>query len=303
MTASAASPRRLGPRAPGAEAVGRVESSGLREAVDQRSERIKRRFEKPIVIAALLVIPIMVLEATATGEPWSTRATVANWLIWGLFAAEVVVMLAIVPDRRRWLREHLLEIAIVLLTPPFLPASLQALRVFRVFRLLRLIAIVRYARRLFTLNGLRYGALIALVTVLAGGAAFAHAESRSTWDGVWWAMTTVTTVGYGDIPPQTDLGRVVAILVMLVGIGFLSLLIGSVSERFLRTDLEQEAEEVERNDETQHAELMRELRAIRERLAELEAASLSPPRPLADLQTNEALPQSRHEVDEVSIPS
>ncbi len=131
------------------------------------------------------------------------------------------MMLTIVPDRRRWLREHLLEIAIVLLTPPFLPASLQALRVFRVFRLLRLIAIVRYGRKLFTLNGLRYGALIALVTVLAGGAAFAYAERVSTWDGVWWAMTTVTTVGYGDIPPQTDLGRVVAILVMLVGIGFL----------------------------------------------------------------------------------
>ena len=186
-------------------------------------------------------------------------------------------MLAVVPDRRRWLREHLLEIAIVVLTPPFLPASLQALRAFRVFRLLRLIAIVRYARRLFTLNGLRYGALVALVTVLAGGAAFAYAEGTSTWDGVWWAMTTVTTVGYGDISPKTDLGRALAILVMLVGIGFLSLLIGSVSERFLRTDLEQEAEVVERDVETAHAELMRELRAIRERLGELEAASLFPP--------------------------
>ncbi len=177
------------------------------------------------------------------------------------------------------------------------------MRVFRVFRLLRLIAIVRYARRLFTLNGLRYGALVALVTVLAGGAAFAYAEGVSTWDGVWWAMTTVTTVGYGDIPPKTDLGRALAILVMLVGIGFLSLLIGSVSERFVRVDLEQEAEEVERDGETQHAELMRELRAIRDRLAALETASLSPPRPPADLKTDEALARSSHEVDEVPIPS
>ena len=62
MTASAASPKRLGPRAPRVEAVVRAESTGLREAVDQRSEQIERRFEKPIVIAALLVIPIMVLE-------------------------------------------------------------------------------------------------------------------------------------------------------------------------------------------------------------------------------------------------
>ena len=79
-----------------------------------------------------------------------------------------------------------------MLTPPSLPASLQALRVFRLLRLLRLIGVVRYARRLFTLNGLGYGALPALVTVLAGGAAFAHAEGEevSTWDGIWWAVTS-----------------------------------------------------------------------------------------------------------------
>ena len=57
-------------------------------------------------------------------------ATVANWIIWSLFLADVVVMLAVVPDRRLWFRKHVLEVAIVVLTPPFLPANLQALRVF-----------------------------------------------------------------------------------------------------------------------------------------------------------------------------
>ena len=48
-------------------------------------------------------------------------------------------MVYVVPDRGRWLREHPLDLAIVVLTPPFLPASLQALRVFRLLRLLRLV--------------------------------------------------------------------------------------------------------------------------------------------------------------------
>lgn len=208
-----------------------------------RAERIERRFEVPIVIGALLVIPILIAEQTSPGEPWATLADVGNWLIWLLFLAEVVVMLAVVPDRGRWLRAHPLEVAIVVLTPPFLPASLQALRVFRLLRLLRLIAVVGYARRLFSLDGLRYAALLAVLAALGGGAAFSAVEGKdvSTWDGVWWAVTTMTTVGYGDLSPATDLGRVIAIAVMLVGIGFLTLLIGAVSERFVAHELVEES--------------------------------------------------------------
>ena len=244
--------------------------------MDERTRRVERRFEAPIVVAALLVIPIIAVEQSSPGQPWSTLATVGNWLVWLLFLAEAVVMLALVSDRWKWLREHPLEVAIVVLTPPFLPASLQALRLFRLLRLLRLIAIVKYARRLFTLNALRYGALLALITVLAGGAAFAAAEGQevSTWDGVWWAVTTMTTVGYGDLSPATDLGRVVAMIVMVVGIGFLSLLIGAVSERFMAVALEEEVAdaelEIERDLDAAQNELLGELRAVATRLGELE---------------------------------
>ena len=180
--------------------------------MDERSERMARRFEVPILVAALLVIPVIAIEQSSVGEPWTSVAAVTNWLIWLAFLAEVVVMLAVVPERKSWLRAHPLELAIVVLTPPFLPASLQALRVFRLLRLLRLVVAVRYARRVFTLGGLRYGALLALVTALAGGAAFAAVEGGDvdTWDGVYWAATTMSTVGYGDLSPQTDAGRVLS---------------------------------------------------------------------------------------------
>jgi voltage-gated potassium channel len=73
--------------------------------------------------------------------------------------------------------------------------------------------------------------------VLGGGAAFAAVEKdqdMSAWDGAWWAVTTVTTVGYGDFSPKTDGGRVIATFVMVIGIGFVALLTAAAAERFIR---------------------------------------------------------------------
>jgi len=77
-------------------------------------------------------------------------------------------MLAVVQSKARWVRTHPLEVVIVLFTAPFLPASLQAARVFRLVRLLRLFRLAPLARRVFSLEGLRYAALLAGLTVLGG---------------------------------------------------------------------------------------------------------------------------------------
>jgi voltage-gated potassium channel len=239
--------------------------------MDERSSRIAKRFEVPILVAALLVIPVIVFEESNVSDTWKTLGAILNWVIWITFALEVVVMLAVVPSKRRWLRDNPLEIAIVLFTPPFLPASLQALRVFRLVRLARLFRLAPLARRLFSIEGLRYVALLALLTVLGGGAAFAAIEKNSsTWDGVWWAISTMTTVGYGDVSPHTDLGRILAIAIMLIGIGFIAVITGAVAERFLATEIEEVAEathEVEATD----VEVLAELREVRSRLDRLEA--------------------------------
>jgi voltage-gated potassium channel len=239
--------------------------------MDERSGTIAKRFEVPILVAALLVIPVIVIEESNVDDTWKTLGSILNWAIWITFTLEVVVMLAVVPSKRGWLRDNPLEVAIVLFTPPFLPASLQALRVFRLLRVLRLLRLARHARRLFSLEGLRYLALLALLTVLGGGAAFAAVERESsTWDGVWWAVTTMTTVGYGDIAPKTVPGRVIGMAVMLVGIGFVAVLTGAVAQRFLASQIEEVEEAVEEVEATD-AEVLAELREVRGRLDRLEA--------------------------------
>lgn len=239
--------------------------------MDERAARWERRFELPMLVAALLVAPVIVVEQSSVGEPWRTAAGVVNWAIWIAFTTELVVMLAVVRDRWKWLRRHPLEVAIVVLTPPFLPASLQAARVLRLLRLIRLLRIAKIARHAFSLTGVRYAAVLAALTALGGGAAFAAAEGRgSTWDGVWWAVTTMTTVGYGDLFPVTTLGRILGMALMFVGIGFIAILTGAIAERFLATRIEESQEEVTQEMERAEADVLAELHEIVERLHALE---------------------------------
>lgn len=198
-----------------------------------------------MVIAALLVIPLLILEQSATSGLWRGVAIGLNWVVWSAFLAEVVIMLSVVPDRWAWIRSHPLEVLIVALTAPVLPASMQALRVIRLLRLVRLLLVAKRLRGLLTPGGLSQTALVGLMVVLAGGAALREVEPQlelSIWDAMWWALVTATTVGYGDIVPITEAGRAIATVVMMAGIGFVALLTAALARMFVAEPEGPEAE-------------------------------------------------------------
>jgi voltage-gated potassium channel len=252
-----------------------VDETAPTDPRELRAQRIQDRLEWPVVVAALLTVPILVIQESNFGEPWETVATVLNWVTWLTFFAEAVIMLSVVPDRRAWLRHHLLDLAVVVLTPPFAPQAWQNGRLFRLIRLLRVFRVLAL-RRLLSLEGMKYAAMVALGTVIIGGAVFAGVEEHqgiTTWDGVWWAITTVTTVGYGDIVPESTGGRIIGITIMLVGIGFVALLTAFIADRFINLTVETEEKE---------DLILAELRAINARLDALEPAlreSATRPRP------------------------
>jgi voltage-gated potassium channel len=201
-----------------------------------RAERIAQRLEVPLIVAALLAIPTIIVQESNFGGSWQVLASILDWSIWGVFVANLVIMLAVVPDRKRWLIANPMDVLIVVLTPPFLPAAMKLARVLPIVRLFWLVVVTHRLRKVLSFQGLRFAALIVFTIVVGGGVLFVAVEpgqNLSTWDGLWWATETVTTVAYGDIYPTTPLGRIVATVVMTAGIGFVALLTGALAQRFL----------------------------------------------------------------------
>jgi voltage-gated potassium channel len=242
--------------------------------MDERSERIARRMEPILLVAALLTLPAVAIDEAQFGSGVDTVAVALNWATWLPFLVEVVVMLAVVPDRRRWLREHPIELIIVFLTPPILPPGLQSLRAIRLLRLLRLLRLAQLTRRVFSLEGLRYAALLAALTSIAGGAlfvAFEHTHDYDTWTGIYWALTTMTTLG-SNIYPTTTGGEVTSVVLLLVGISFVALLTGAIAQRFLGPDLAEVEAELEGGQQSTEAIALRQMREVRDQLQGLEVA-------------------------------
>src|SRR3954463_11857893 len=68
-----------------------------------RSAALERRLDPILIAAALLTVPVIVIDGTDCGEPWKSFGDVLNWATWLVFVAEIVLMLSVVPDRRGWL--------------------------------------------------------------------------------------------------------------------------------------------------------------------------------------------------------
>ena len=180
---------------------------------------------------ALLAVALLLLPSSAVAE-------IVNIVVWGLFVADYAVGLWVAPNKSRFFKGHLLEL-VAILPVDFLRAA-RALRVLRLIRVLRLGII--FGRTYRTLGGIlgtnglgRAIVVIAVVVVLAGlGIWTVEPEIGSAGDGLWWAFVTATTVGYGDISPASLWGRLIAFVLMTIGIGLIGLVTGSVATFFLR---------------------------------------------------------------------
>jgi voltage-gated potassium channel len=199
--------------------------------------RFERATELPLLVLALAIIPLLVIRfVTDVSETMSATFLVLDWTIWAIFAADLGIRTYLSERRLIYLMRHWYDVLIVVL--PFL-RPLRVLRSARALRLARLGPFLARSavnfRDLLQGRGLQYVLLLGVLSVF-GAAGLTYLMERNQGGTIndygtalWWAASTVTTVGYGDAFPVTAEGKGVAVFLMLVGIALFSWLTANIA--------------------------------------------------------------------------
>jgi len=214
---------------------------------EELREKLDRYLDVPLALASVVVVLLIIVQLSGeVAEPWRTRLEALSWGLWGLFFLEFAAKFALAPVKRRYLREHWLDVLVVLL--PFLK-FLRLARVLRASRALPVLRLVIFGGRgssstLALLKRRRLGqlAIVSGMVVLIGASVGFLLEAdapgsqiKGFGDALWWSATLVTTVG-SEISPSTTGGRVVAFLLMLYAVGIFSYFIGAIASVLVETD-------------------------------------------------------------------
>lgn len=221
-----------------------------------------------IIMAILAIISIGMLIAYYANRinidayPYST----IDNSIWLIFFVDYFIRLIIAPNKREFVKDNIFDLFSII------PASslffffriAQIGRTFRLLKLIRIMRLVGFTGRLgvfFERNELLYYLYISIAVIMVAAAMFCISEKVSYETALWWAITTATTIGYGDVIPKTGIGRAAAIVLMLLGIGFIGMLTSTITEFFAKKN--------ERKISSQLAKIQQENQQLKAELDEI----------------------------------
>jgi voltage-gated potassium channel len=224
------------------------------EIIFESDTPVGRAFDVALIAAILLSLVAVMLESVADVEArFGVQLRAAEWFFTILFTVEYALRLACIGRPGRYARSFYGIVDLVSFLPTYVSAILpgaqvflvvRILRILRVFRVLKLAAYVSEANLLT--RALRESrrkiavflfAVLAIVTICGSLMYLIEGPENgftSIPRGVYWAVVTLTTVGYGDISPQTSLGQAIAACIMILGYGIIAIPTGIVTAELVR---------------------------------------------------------------------
>ena len=221
----------------------------LHEIIFEAETPVGKAFDVALLIAIVLSVIAVCLETVAGVETvWGSELRAVEWLFTILFTIEYVLRLICVGKPWRYATSFFGVVDLLAIVPTYLSLVfagtqslivIRALRLLRVFRVLKLAHFLGEARMLHAALRASSRKIIVflggvLTLVLIVGALMYLVEGAdngftSIPQSVYWAVVTMTTVGYGDIAPQTVIGKILASAVMILGYGIIAVPTGIVT--------------------------------------------------------------------------
>jgi voltage-gated potassium channel len=232
---------------------------------ETKLQRWERHAEWPLAVAAVAFLVLFSRQVLV--QPHGREAHMiwaVDWAIWGLFVLDYFVRLYLATDRRHWFLRHLLDFAIV---------TLPLLRPLRLLRLLVLIEVLQKAIGdafrgrivVYTMSGVVLLIYTASLAVFDKERYLPGSTINSFGKALWWSITTVTTVGYGDVYPVTNTGRVIAVLLMIGGISLVGVVTAALASWIIQR-VAQEETDIQSVTVAHIEELRSEIRALGQQL-------------------------------------
>ncbi len=253
-------------------------SGGRHDLVDD-IERVTK-YPMALLGVAWLVIAIIIVTTNVNASA-STGLVGTLFVLWAILLVEYTIRLVVTPDRRGYLRRRWAEPATVVVPP------LQGWHLVGIEKMCLLIHEGALSVAAILKHHSLFRVLIAAAATLIVGAWLVllfeeNAKGSNIHnypDALWWAIVTVTTVGYGDRFPTTEGGRAVAVILMLVGIGLIGVLTATVASVFIKEHTDANKQEFRKG----HADLGQRLSVISDRLADVERRLGATPADIAAL--------------------
>ncbi len=220
--------------------------------------KLKKNYDVVIIILAVISIAFVLLDLSNFINIEESPFLEIDYFILSVFAVDYFYRLYKAENKKAFFFSNIFDLISII---PF-SSIFTVFRISRVFRIARLTKVLRLTRlvgltgklqsnlnRFFNTNGFKYLLYITLSLILFSSLLYSIAESVSFSDSLWWAISTATTVGYGDISPATTLGKLATVLLMILGIGFIGMLTSSITSFFTKEeDLDKDKKISELND-------------------------------------------------------
>lgn len=206
----------------------------------------KKIYEAIMVILAIISIVLIILDYGSIININQGYPALLNNTILVIFTVDYWGRFFLAKDKKKFFKQNIFDlISIIPVDASFnLFRFARIARFISVLRIFRLIGLTGKLNRLLQTSGLIYVMYTSICILVVAASMYSISEHRSFGYSLWWAIATATTIGYGDISPHTFLGKLAAILLMVIGIGFVGVLTSSITNFFIQDHTSDRMEEV-----------------------------------------------------------